>query len=80
LNFVAMVQFAALWTMVIQNLRSVRFRFPRRSFLSGVFLLVQSSDVTILATGNCFLVLSFHLFLSVLFRFVLLLGSFIPAF
>jgi hypothetical protein len=75
-----MVQFAAQWTVATQNLRSVRFHFPRKSFLSGVLLLVQSSDVTILATGNCFLVLSFRLFLSVLFRFVLLLCSVVLAF
>jgi hypothetical protein len=37
-------------------------------------LLVQSSDAAILATGNCFLVLSFHLFLFVLFQFALLPG------
>jgi hypothetical protein len=34
---VAMVQFIALWIVVIQNLRTVRFHFPRRSFLSGFF-------------------------------------------
>jgi hypothetical protein len=71
---VAMVQFAAIWTMVIKNLRTVRFHFSRRSFLSRVFLLVQSSDAAILARGNCFLVLSFHLFLFVLFQFALLPG------
>jgi hypothetical protein len=43
-------------------------------------LLVQSCDVANLATGNCFLVPSFHLFLSVLFRFVLLLGSVVLTF
>jgi hypothetical protein len=60
--------------VVIQNLRTVRFHFPRRNFLSGFFWLVQSSDVVNLATVNCFLILSFHIFLSVLFQFVLLLG------
>jgi hypothetical protein len=60
--------------VVVQNLRTVRFHFPQKKFLSGFFWLVQSSDVVNLATVNCFLVLSFHLFLSILFRFVLLLG------
>jgi hypothetical protein len=54
--------------------------FPAKKFSFGVLLLVQSSDVTILATGNCFLVLSFHLFLSVLFRFVVLLCLVVLAF
>jgi hypothetical protein len=62
-----MVQFAALWIVVIQSLQNVRFHFPRRNFLSGFFWLVQSSGVVNLATVNCFLVLSFHLFLFVLF-------------
>jgi hypothetical protein len=36
--------------------------------------LVQSCEVVILAKVNCFLVLSFHLFLFELLQFVLLLG------
>jgi hypothetical protein len=67
-----MVQFAALWIVVTQNLRTVRFHFPRRNFLSGFFCLVQSSGVVILATVNCFLVLLFNLYLFVLLQFVLL--------
>jgi hypothetical protein len=35
---VAMVQFAALWIVVIQNLRTVRFHFPRKKFSFGVLL------------------------------------------
>jgi hypothetical protein len=54
--------------------------FPAKKFSFGVFLLVQGCDVEILATGNCFLILSFHLFLSVLLRFVLLLGSVVLTF
>jgi hypothetical protein len=67
---VAMVLFAALWIVVIQNLRTMRFHFPRKKFLSGFFWLVQSSGVVNLATVNCFLVFSFHLSLFVLFQFV----------
>jgi hypothetical protein len=37
LNFGAMAQFVALWIVVIQNLRTVRFHFLRRNFLSGFF-------------------------------------------
>jgi hypothetical protein len=54
--------------VVIQNLRTVRFHFPRKKILSGFFWLVQSADVVNLATVNYFLVLSFHLFLFVLFH------------
>jgi hypothetical protein len=74
------VLFAAQWTAAIQNLRSVRFHFPRRNFLSGILLLAQSSDVVIPTTGSCFLVLSSHRFLSVLFQFVLLLCSVVLTF
>jgi hypothetical protein len=45
-----------------------------KSFLSGFSCLIQSCEVVILAKVNCFLVLSFHLFLFELLRFVILLG------
>jgi hypothetical protein len=69
----AMVQFATLWIEVTQNPQNVKFHFPWKNFLSGFFCLVQSCEVVILARVNYFLVLSFHLFLFVLLRFVLLL-------
>jgi hypothetical protein len=40
----------------------------------GFSCLVQSYEVVILAKVNCFLVLSFHLFLFELLQFVLFLG------
>jgi hypothetical protein len=45
-----------------------------KKFFSGLFWLVQSSDVAILAIVNYFLVLSFHLSLFVLFQLSLLPG------
>jgi hypothetical protein len=41
----------------------VRFHYPRRNFLLGLFCLVQSSGAVNLATTSCSLILSFHLFL-----------------
>jgi hypothetical protein len=55
----AMVQFASLWRMVIQDPRIVRFHYPRRYFLSGFLCMDQSSSVVSLATVNCSLVLAF---------------------
>jgi hypothetical protein len=50
------------------------FHYPRRNFLSRLFCLVQSSGAVNLATMSCSIVLSFHLFLFELFRFLILLG------
>jgi hypothetical protein len=72
LNFGGHGAVSALWIVVTQNLRTVRFHFPRRNLLSGFFCLVQSSGVVIVVIVNCFLVLSFHLSLFVLLQFVLL--------
>jgi hypothetical protein len=69
-----MVPFAALWIEVTQNPGTVKFHFPQKNFLSGFSCLVQSCEMVILAKVNCFLILSFHLFLFELLQFVLLLG------